>query len=48
MCLSFHELIAGYYSGFAYAMAQLAVEIPYIIAQSILFSLLVRPSSLTL
>lgn len=33
---------AGYYSGFAFAMAQFAVEIPYIIAQSILFSLLVR------
>jgi hypothetical protein len=33
---------AGYYSGFPYAMAQLGVEVPYLIAQSILFSLLVR------
>lgn len=32
---------AGYYSAFAYAMAQFTVEVPYIIVQSILFSLLV-------
>lgn len=33
---------AGYYSGFPYAGSQFAVEILYIIPQSILFSLLVR------
>lgn len=32
----------GYYSGVAYAGAQAAIEVPYIIIQSILFSLLVR------
>ena len=36
------SIYAGYYSGFPYAMAVFIVEVPYIIVQSILFSLLVR------